>query len=78
MEHLKSAYKRPLVQRSTLLKAIPRSFSVNRRLATGRGEIDSGLKWTVLKVDGRAKVEGQFRTGRSWANMDCHMIHMTV
>ena len=32
-----------------------------------------GWKWTVLKVDGRAKVDGLSKSGRSWAKPDGHL-----
>ena len=34
---------------------------------------ESGLKWTVLKVDGRAKVDGPSKSGRPWAKVDGHL-----
>ena len=34
------------------------------------------MKWTVLKVDGGAKVDGLSKSGRSLAKMDVHL-HQT-
>ena len=31
---------------------------------------DIGSKWTVLEVDGRTKMEGRFKTGRSRAKVN--------
>ena len=33
-----------------------------------------GWMWTVLKVDGRAKLNGPSKSGRSWAKPDCHSV----
>ena len=31
-----------------------------------------GWKWTVLKMDGRAKVDGPIKSGRFWDKLDGH------
>ena len=35
--------------------------------------IESSPKWTVLKVNGRAKVDGAFKSGRSLVKLDGHL-----
>ena len=35
--------------------------------------IESGPKWTILKVNGRAKVDGAFKSGRSLVKLDGHL-----
>ena len=37
--------------------------------------IESCPNWTVLKVNGLAKVDGAFKTGRSWVKLDGHLSH---
>ena len=52
---------------------MPMSPYCDQSLLSDSAENESGLKWTVLKVDGHVKLGGPSKNGRSQSKLDGYL-----